>query len=199
MQLLETIRYENGRFSNLGLHQERMNRSRTMLLGQQDTIVLQPDSLVSTRPDPGQKGLYKCRIIYDDRIRSIEFVPYVIPVIRTLQLVFHDEISYDHKYLDRQLINRLYDERREADDILIVRKGLVTDTSFANIVCYNGKEWITPVHPLLKGVQRTRLLNEERISTAEIRTSDLRYFSRIRLVNAMMRFEDEVDVVSVFE
>ena len=43
--------------------------------------------------------------------------------------------------------------KREQDEILITRNGLLTDTSIANIALFNGKEWHTPKHPLLKGVQ----------------------------------------------
>ena len=37
--------------------------------------------------------------------------------------------------------------KREQDEILITRNGLLTDTSIANIALFNGKEWHTPKHP----------------------------------------------------
>jgi 4-amino-4-deoxychorismate lyase len=109
-------------------------------------------------------------------------------------MVFPSELEYSYKYEDRKAINKLFKEKGPADDILIVKKGLITDTSFCNILFYNGKNWITPSFPLLKGTQRRYLLEQERIIPAEISTSDLQNFSKARLINAMIRFEDSLDI-----
>ena len=109
-------------------------------------------------------------------------------------MVIDDEINYSHKYHNRNHLENLFSQKGDCGDILIVKNGLITDTSFANILFYNGKEWLTPANPLLKGTQRKFLLETEKVSTADIRPSDLKYFKRARLVNAMMRFEDETGV-----
>ena len=59
---------------------------------------------------------------------------------------------------------------------------------------FNGKHWITPEKPLLQGTQRAFLLEKEIIKTANIRVEDLVNFENARLINAMIRFEDEVDI-----
>ena len=105
-----------------------------------------------------------------------------------------DGLDYSHKYINRKRLEKLFSQKGNCDDILIVKNGLITDTSFANILFYNGIEWLSPANPLLKGTQRQFLLETEQIITAEIRPSDLKYFKKARLVNAMMRFEDEVDI-----
>ena len=80
----------------------------------------------------------------------------------------------------------LYALRGDCDDIIIVRKGLLTDTSYANIAFWDGHRWITPAEPLLAGTCRARLLDEGWLVEGAIRSKDLPGFSRIRIFNAMM-------------
>ena len=63
-----------------------------------------------------------------------------------------------------------------------------------NILFFNGKKWLTPEKPLLKGIQRQFLLNNEIIETANISPNDLHNFTKARLVNAMIGFEDMLDI-----
>ena len=141
-----------------------------------------------------ERTIFKCRITYAKHIEKIEFLPYQIPTISSLKLVINDEIDYSYKFSDRSQLNRLYEKRGDSDDILIVKQGLLTDTSYANVLFYNGKEWLTPTHPLLKGTQRARLLDQEIIRVAEIRLEDLHHFKKARLINAMICFEDALDI-----
>ena len=193
MQLLETIRVENGEFSNLISHQNRMNNSRKELFFCTNEIDLA--LIFNVLPNHiSNNELYKCRIIYDTEIRMIKYIRYKIPPINSLQLVNCDEIEYRHKYLDRKQINELFSKKGKADDIIIIRNGHITDSSTANLLFYNGKEWLTPAFPLLKGTQRAKLLDKEIIKVADIRPEDLYNFSKARLINAMLKFEDEIDV-----
>ncbi len=206
MKLLETIRFENGRFENLPYHQQRMNRSRKILFEREDEIDLEkylndesfrianPKELIKSGLSGFAIRTFKCRLIYSTTIEKTEFLPYQLPEIRSLKLVADDEIEYPHKFLDRKPIEKLLEKKGGCDDILIVRNGLFTDTSFANILFFNGKEWITPAFPLLKGTRRAQLIDEEKIKTADIRIEDLKYFQKARLINAMIRFEDQVDI-----
>ncbi len=195
-RLLETIRYENGRCQNLNFHRLRMSNARKVLFGLENEIALEEavqqagkEQLIS-----GNAGLFKCRVVYDNQIRNIRFVPYVLPQIRSLQLVESDDINYSFKYEDRNALNRLFARRGSADDILIVKNGLITDTSFCNVLFFNGKQWLTPEQPLLKGTRRATLLEKEQIETAVIGADDLHYFTKVRLINAMIRFEDQLDI-----
>jgi len=193
MQLLETIRFNSGKFANIELHQKRFNDSRKQLFNCKDGINLSSilNSYIKNQPD---YQLLKCRIIYDDDIESIKFIPYNLPNLTSLKLINCDKIEYSHKYIDRSHINKLMLQKGDADDIIIVRNGLITDSSFANLLFFNGVQWITPAHPLLKGTQRAKLLEQEQVITAEIRLADLSNFTKVRLINAMLRFEDEVDI-----
>jgi len=196
--LLETIRFENGKFLNLERHTVRMNRSRKALFGRNDKIdleaVLKTAASTSFQGSAAAGSLFKCRVVYTHDVEKIEFVPYQLPNIRSLKIVRDDNIDYAFKYLDRSSLEQLYDQRGKCDDILIVKNGLITDTFFANILFFNGKNWITPAHPLLKGTQRQYLLETGQVIPADIRISDLKHFRKARLVNAMIQFEDIIDV-----
>jgi len=203
-RLLETIRFENGTFSLLTYHQLRMNWSRKELFRCKDEIdlfkKLQMWTLEAENATPPlqasslEKSLYKCRIIYSEQIEKIEFILYQLSNIRSLKIVIDDQIEYPYKFNDRTRINKLFEKKENCDDILIVKNGLITDTSFANIIFYNGKKWLTPAQPLLKGTQRAYLLDKELIEVADIRIKDLKYFEKARLINAMIRFEDNLDI-----
>jgi 4-amino-4-deoxychorismate lyase len=189
-RLLETIRCENGILQNLPWHQARLDYSRKMLFKSFRRFSL--DELVV--PEEFKNGLFKCRVIYSETIELVEFLPYQLPKIQSLKLVVNDEINYHHKFADRSEIQMIFEKRSLADDILIVKNGLITDTSYANIIFYDGENWFTPMHPLLMGVQRAVLIHAKKIIPTEIRPADLVNFTKARLINAMIRFEDELDV-----
>ncbi|VAW30404.1 Aminodeoxychorismate lyase [hydrothermal vent metagenome] len=195
-RVLETIRYENGRCQNLNYHRQRMNYTRKVLFGLGNEIALEKAVQQAGKEQLilGNDGLFKCRVVYDSKIRDIRFLSYVLPQIRSLQLVKSDSIDYPFKYEDRSPLNRLFTLRGTADDILIVKNGLVTDTSFCNVLFFNGKQWLTPEQPLLRGTRRAALLEKEQIETAVIGVDDLHYFTKVRLINAMIRFEDQLDI-----
>ena len=79
--LLETIKIEGKQASNLTYHQKRLNRSQKALFGLEPSIDLA--SLLHA-PD---NSLYRCRILYDTEIRSIEYLPYTPKKIHTLKIV----------------------------------------------------------------------------------------------------------------
>ncbi len=190
---LESIRYHNGYFENIKYHQERINTTLTNHFGKEVEINLGEE--LDQAEIPVDNSLYKCRVLYDQKILEVEFVPYNLPDIRSLKLVYDDEISYRYKNVNRKKIEQLFMQKGEADDILIVKNRMLTDTSYANIVCLKNKVWYTPSKPLLEGTRRAALLDAGQIKATEITTNDLKYFEKIRLINAMIRFGDEVDVI----
>jgi 4-amino-4-deoxychorismate lyase len=127
---------------------------------------------------------------YRKQIEAIELVPYSIRPVRALQMVhINDTFLYDHKYADREKLQALFAARTFGDDILLVRNGLLTDTSYANVALFDGSNWYTPLQPLLAGTARARLLHEEYLKEADIHLDDLSAFQQIRLINAMMDWE----------
>jgi len=184
-RLFETIRIDNGIPSNLGLHEQRLNRSRRELFDLNDELRLSEYTRV---PEEFRSGVYRCRVIYGQTIVSTEFTPYVPAAVQTLRLVHADTLTYDHKYLDRSSLTGLIN-RDLADDILIVREGCVTDSSYANIVFTDGRQWLTPDTPLLPGTMRERLLRDGIIEAERITVDTLGRFTHFRLINAMLGFD----------
>ena len=180
---IETIRIENGRIYNLPYHNRRINETRRDVLHQTGTLDL------SDYIHPGNyRERTKCRVEYGTEILKTDYAAYHIRPVSTLRLVAGDEAVYRYKSTDRSVLNRLFASRGTADDVLVVRKGWLTDTSICNIALWNGKQWITPSKPLLAGTKRASLLEQGEIATGDIRPDDLPAYSRIRLFNAMIEF-----------
>lgn len=134
-------------------------------------------------------GIYKCRLVYNQEEITVSYHEYKKREISSLKLIFNNEIDYSMKSTLREELESLYAQRGECDDILIIKDLLVTDTSVANIAFYNHGTWITPKNPLLKGTTRARLLDEGRLVEADIKVQELRNFSKIALLNAMIDFD----------
>jgi 4-amino-4-deoxychorismate lyase len=193
--LIETIKLVDGNFCNLFHHEQRMIRSLEMLCGVEEDIIL--DKFLSELSIPRQ-GVFKCRIVYDDQTKEVEFIPYKLRKVNTLKIVENDRINYEFKYADRRQIDKLFEDRESCDDILIVKKGEVTDTSYANIVFRRGQEWVTPWSPLLKGTMRQKLIDDNKIIPEKIRLEDITSFQSFKLINAMLEFDaPEIDVTNI--
>lgn len=191
-RFIESICITDGNIRNLAFHQARMNRSRYKLLGIDKEINLEQFIISNQIPENGK---FKCRIIYDEKIESIEFLPYKIRNIDSIKLIENNEIEYSHKFLDRKAFQLLSDSVTE-DEILIIKNGRITDTSYSNIVFFDGKKWITPSTFLLNGTMRQHLLNSNQIIEQEINTNDLNNFICFKLINAMMDLDEspELDI-----
>lgn len=187
----ETICCENRQLKNLSYHEARLNRTRRELWGFTDhwnlnELIIIPDSL-------GHE-IHKCRLSYGKDIEIIKWEPYTQRTIQKIQRVYHDNIDYRYKYEDRNELNTLFAQRKYADDILIIKDGLVTDSYYCNVAFFDGNAWLTPNSPLLPGTQRGFLLDSGIIEEAEIRESHLGKFSKVRLFNAMVGWENAVEL-----
>ncbi|MFN7115696.1 MAG: aminotransferase class IV [Saprospiraceae bacterium] len=183
---LETIKVQNGKLYNVSYHNARLNRTRRMLFNSQYDIDLHN---IIAIPDNLSENIYKCRVIYDIDIINIEFTPYQIKPIHSLQLIEANELDYSYKYLDRNVFTELL-QHTTADDILIVKNGFLTDTSYANVVFWDGNQWLTPATPLLPGTKRQYLLDIELIKSSPLRPADLHRFSQARLINALLDLDN---------
>jgi len=144
-------------------------------------------------------GLYKLRVIYSDKIEEIEFIPYTLRKIDNVKLIFNDEIDYTYKYLDKNPFNNLLAQKGTCDDIIIVKKGLITDASFANLVFFDGREYHTPSSPLLRGTKREELLDKKVISEKIITPDDLHNYIKAYFINAMIDlFQLGIDINNIW-
>ncbi|SHJ59531.1 4-amino-4-deoxychorismate lyase [Reichenbachiella agariperforans] len=179
-QFIESINYQGGKPELLDLHQQRVNRTFAHFYPQAHIHDL--GKLLPEIPDCNQ---HKCRVLYDESEVYVEFIVYHRPTIQSLRLVEGDEIDYTYKYVDRSALSTLFEKRGEADDIIIVKDGMLTDSYFANLAFYDGNRWLTPETPLLSGIRRTQLINEKILHPTKISVSDLRRFQKVSLINAM--------------
>jgi len=196
-RLLETIRVENGIPENLEAHQHRMDVAGRFFFGDHFGISLIDEIsplIASQKKTTSIVGLFKLRIVYAETIIQTTFIKYELPTIDSLQLVYNDDIEYAFKLADRRDINRLTDLKKACDEIIIVKNGLITDSSYANLAFYDGNCWKTPAKPLLAGTRRSVLLKNQTLIEAEIRPEDLVRFQKVRLFNAMIRWQDQLEV-----
>jgi 4-amino-4-deoxychorismate lyase len=187
-RLVETIRAEEGKLLNISFHNERMIRSLYEVFGLKTNICLEK---LITVPETVKNEIFKCRVEYDREIRKVEFLPYRIKVIRSLKLVEDNTIEYAYKFTDRRRIEKLNAMRSESDDILIIKNGMVTDSSYANVVFrdFNGN-WVTPSTYLLPGTRRANLLKQGMIKEKSISYKDFLMYSEVKLINAMIGLDD---------
>jgi 4-amino-4-deoxychorismate lyase len=189
-RFIESIRIAHGKIENLILHQERVNRALEVHTASSPLILEEHiDPKISL---PNQ--VYKCRITYDlNGILAINYDHYQKRTITSLGIVRDNSIAYQHKYADRDHLNRLLGSST-ADDIIIIKNGRVTDASYANLVFFDGDAWYTSNTPLLKGVQREQLIRSNTIQERTITEADIQDFSKIRLVNAMIPWEEALEL-----
>lgn len=179
-QYLETIAILNGETLHLPYHLYRVSENSNVDL----------HFYINTLKLP-KTDLNKLSIVYDSKkIISSTITPYTIRKIQTFKLVHNNDIDYSKKFADRSVLNSLVQQKGDCDEILIVQNGLITDTSFSNIIFKKENVWVTPKTPLLKGTCRARLLEKGIIEPADIEISHLKQFSHFMLINAMLDFDE---------
>jgi 4-amino-4-deoxychorismate lyase len=187
-QFLETIKIEDGVVVHPDYHQARINRT---IRGHFINITPPQLETAIAISEEYRVGLIKCRVTYGKTIQKVEFESYVPYPIKTLKPLHDNTIDYRYKYADRSRLSHLLKMKGRCDDILIIKNGWITDTSYCNILFFNGKRWITPATPLLKGVCRERLLHTGQISEEIIHVNDITGFSKFMLINAMLDFDEK--------
>ena len=194
-RLIESINLESGRFLRLHYHQSRVDRSLKDLFQLKNAVNLTAE--IAKHPY-SKTGLFKCRILYEKQVESVEFIPYEIRKIESLKVVYDNDIEYSYKYEDRSAIDALFDQRQFCDDVLIVKNGFVTDSSFSNIIFFDGYNWITPKTPLLKGTMRQFLIDAAEIKEQSVSVQDIPSFKSFRLINSMVGFDGpEIEVSKI--
>jgi 4-amino-4-deoxychorismate lyase len=190
-QLFESIKIKNGETFHLDLHQQRMNRAVQDLYHLDCAPCLKNVFTSNVIPDD---GIYKCRIFYGNTIDGFEIQKYFPKKISSLKIIYNNTIEYAHKYANRDEISSLLMQKGNTDEIIISKEGLITDASYANLVFYDGSKWVTPAKPLLKGIQREYLLSKNKISISHIKIDDINKFEKVALINAMLDFDDKIEI-----
>ena len=185
--LIETIKIIDGNPQNLEWHQRRFSSSISQYYEKKTTSKLENLLLV---PEEFSKGIVKARFSYNATEYLWKFEPYVLQEINSLKLIYDDNIDYRLKHSDRSYLKNLYHKKGECDDILIVKNGMITDSSYCNTIFFDGTNWITPTFPLLKGTCRERLLHQKKIQEEIIIPDQLDSFKSFKLINAMRDIND---------
>jgi 4-amino-4-deoxychorismate lyase len=189
--LFETIRIYKGLIIYPEWHEARMSLSQRELWNLHGPLLL---SEIVKVPEEWKTGLVQCNVTYGSEMKSITYKAYLKRPVKSLKLVECNNINYHLKKSDRTILDDLFSRKGDCDEIIIIKKGFITDTSISNLIFLDGKNWVTPKMPLLNGTCRQRLLKEGKISEMEIRFEDIRKFSGLKLINAM-RFPEEEEII----
>jgi 4-amino-4-deoxychorismate lyase len=192
-QLFETIRVKNNTLQHIAFHNNRVNDSRKHLFQIHEQWDL---SEIIEIPELDPNIIYRCRFNYTRKAMGVAFVPYVPRIVRKLYLVDCANLDYSFKYSDRSALEKLKKDipDPEISDVLLVKKGLITDTTFSNIVLFDGFHWHTPAIPLLKGTRREFYIQNKTILPCDISVSELFKYTKARLINAMLDFDEGNDI-----
>ena len=186
----ETIRYKNGMLENVSYHQARINRTLHALGGNT------PIHLDKIQIEGGfEKDIvYKIKCLYNlEGAFHIEKEIYNKKIITTVSIHHAAQEEYHFKYTNRIWLNDALKKSR-TDEIIIVQNNMIKDGNYANLVFFNGTEWHTPLHPLLLGTHRGRLIDENKIIEKNITLTDLANYTSLKYVNAMMLWEESPEI-----
>lgn len=189
-QFFESIQLNEGQVYNLNQHQERVNKTLKGFDMPENTIEL--SEIIKTISLP-QNGLYKLRLSYGlNGNFHYEIQPYQYKKIVNFALVEIEGQEYDFKFENRDWINEVLKQSGK-DEVIMYDAGFVKDSSYANIVFFDGRQWYTPAEPLLEGTQRSKLLNEGIIQVKAIHIDELDSFHSFKLINAMLDWENATE------
>lgn len=193
--LFETIKLLDGKLHNIEYHNKRINNARRDLFSADKIIFLEQEIAI---PLEFAKGLYKCKVIFGKEIESINITPYKPKKIEKLIIANEDKIEYSYKYLDRTPLNELKNKYApgENEEIIIVKNGMVTDSSYSNLLFREGENYYTPSTPLLNGTMRQKLLDEKKITEKNITWGNIKEFSEVYLMNAMLGIGEAIEIIS---
>jgi 4-amino-4-deoxychorismate lyase len=182
----ETIKLQNGHLHNLTYHQERVNRTRDIHFPDEQKIDLK-DLIAFTSEYP--EGLYRVRVDYGLTTSKVSIEPYEIKPHHRIKILEVGDFEYSFKYTDRSFFLSSLGENADYDDILFTKNRLITDTTYCNIVLFDGNNWVTPSDFLLPGTKRNQLLTDNKIIEKTLFIQDLSTYKEICFINAMRDFE----------
>lgn len=191
--LFETLCIAQGKIKNIALHQQRYEQSVRQFYGKSAVKIFDLLHLIEKTAEFStalSMPLVRCRIAYNQSSADVRFFPYQKKIFKTFQPIIYNDIDYALKYNNRDLLDKLFAQRGNCDEIIIIKQGKVTDCSIGNLAFRKGKDWFTPDSPLLKGTQRHKLLLEGKIREKTLLAADIEKFDEIRLINAMNELPD---------
>lgn len=181
-EFIETIKLLEGYIFHLQYHQQRVCTTFAHFFPDKKALSL---SEIIPKDSLPRQGKHKIRIVYSNDGHTIEVLPYQLKPIHSIKCVDAEDFDYKYKFSERGFLNALK-EASATDEVIFIKNGKVTDSSYANIIFYDGHQWVTPSTFLLNGTCRQRLLNEGKIKEAPISYRDIPSFQQIGFINAML-------------
>lgn len=181
---IESIRILNNKPRLLKYHNRRLNT--TIRSHYENKVKIDLKSIIQT-DHLDKKVEYKCRVVYDQNIVSIEFQPYQRKIINKIKVVYSQKaIDYRYKWVERKDLDELFSLKDEANEIIIVNPdGHITDAYYYNVILEKEGLLFTPNTNLLNGVMRRNLLSKGKIQEKTIHIDQLHEFEKIYLINAL--------------
>jgi len=184
MEFIETLLVKDGEIQNLKYHLKRMEKTYNYFKWKMENGKWKIDDELKM-----ENGKWRIRITYNQHgIQKIEIYPIKERIFKKFKIV---KINFDYKfkYKNRNSFSILhYPFSIDIDELILVKNNLITDSTISNLAFFTGKEWITPKFPLLKGTKREELIQKGFLKETNIHISDLKYFKKIAMINAILGF-----------
>lgn len=185
-RFFESIKLLDGKLLLLDLHSERLNHTRNEFFENIKDIDLAKELII---PCEKKEGLYKVKVVYSKYLESVTIDSYTIKDHHKIKLLEKPDIKYDFKFVDRKILDEDFNPKADFDDIIFLKKEVITDATYSNLAFFDGKTWFTPENCLLNGVRRKALLESGIIKEKKILKDDILGFQKIAFINAMRDFE----------
>ncbi len=186
-RFFESIAVLNGVPRNLFYHQSRIDRTFSHFYPKIESHHL--EYLLSEIKFIEAPSI-KCKFTYSDQHFKFSQLPYLQKNFKSFILIQQNTLEYDYKFLDRSKLDKISKTYYPEIQILFCKDHFLTDSSFSNLIFYDGYRWLTPSNPLLKGTMRESLLADWKIHEAEIHTDHLRYYKSFKLINALNSLDE---------
>lgn len=188
--LFETLFIIDGEIQNLNYHQDRVNHAMKHYFKTDQAVCFLSTFAI---PLKYQSGKFRCRIDYNLKDFKVTFSDYKPRILTSFQCVYTHNLDYRFKYSHREKLDKL--KSKEADEIIIINNGLVTDCTIGNLLFLKQGQWYSPKDYLLKGTQLSYLLDQNKIILRKITRKDLFNFEKIMLINALNPFNEHNAIV----
>lgn len=182
-QFIESIRLKNGELFNLELHQKRVEKTFLEFFPNSNAFDIKTTLQNIQLPD---NELYKIRIFYDSEIRILEILEYQKPHFSKYKC-FHipSDFNYDFKFANRQIFDQISKNTSKDTLAILVKNGLVCDSTFSNLIFEKSEKLFSPAKALLLGTQLQKLISERKIQLIDIAENQIKDFDKIYFVNAL--------------
>ncbi len=184
-EFFETFKLLNGQLCHVTFHLERIRKTQNAFFRTAGFEITEIYDALKDYPE----GLFKVRVDYNSSITGIRADLYEIQPHRKLGFLDAGNFDYSFKFAHRDFFRESFSHYPDCDDILFLKEGCITDTTYCNVALFDGREWITPSTYLLPGTKRAALIHSGALREARVTLQNLMDFKAIAFINAMRDFE----------